>query len=159
MLGKLFSLLITFFISRAAGQPPTTANAIGISVVMLRRMSVMMVMFAVGTLLLFGGFLTILADLILASYTIGAVTLTNVSWVGAGLMLVAALTYSVTFTDRFWRPVAKPEIYTSPMNAAIASLINDFVSERREHRAAAIADHTIDNGIHHREAERRAYMS
>lgn len=160
MFGRVFSILITYLISRGAGQPPTAANAIGISVAMLRRLSIMLVMFAVGSLFLFGGFLTVIVDLILASYTMGTVTLTNLSWVGAGMVLVAALVYSVTFTDRFWRPVARPEIYVSPLNVALANLINEIAGERRVQRAAAgLAVHGPHNGIGHQEPGPRVYMS
>ena len=116
MFKGLISLLTTVMIGRFMGQSAAAMGMMGVSSAMLRKISVLLALFALGTLLLFGGFLTVLVDLILASYTLGQVTLTPLSWVGAGLMVLAALTYSITFSERFWRPVARPVVQPAPLS-------------------------------------------
>jgi hypothetical protein len=153
-------MAFSYFIGRMIGSPDPLPSMMNLSRGALRRLTFMLIAFAVGTLLFFGGFVTILVDLILASYTLGQITLTNLSWVGFGLILVSALLYSFTLTDAFWKPVAvQPKV--SPLTQALARLVSDFVDERQSYRAMTTPD-VPHNGSPQYRAEhedRRAYMS
>ncbi len=138
MFKGFLSLLMSVMVAKFMGHQGGYASTVGIPTAIMRKITLMLILFTVGSLLFFGGFLTILVDLILASYTLGQVTLTNLSWVGAGLMLLATLTYSITFSERFWRQPPRPEVHGSPLLVALANLINGVhqqPSDSRTHNA------------------------
>lgn len=140
MLGRIASLLLTYFVGRIMGQADPSGGVVGLSSAMLKKISRMLAIVMVAGLLFWGGFVTVLADLIISHYLVGQLSLTNLSWVGLGLMVVALIGVAVTFTESFWRPVAAQPQPSHNLTDALARLVMDFVDDRQTRRRGPSAE-------------------
>ena len=136
MFGQIVTLLITYFAGRLnqAGHEDFLAT---LSIATLRKAFFMLGAAVIGLVLFVGGFLTILTDLILSSHGQEQLYLSNVSWVGFGLIVISGVEALVLTRQGLWQtqaPKVIDERQPSPLNEALAKLVMDFVEERRGHR-------------------------
>ncbi|MES3037539.1 MAG: hypothetical protein V4736_06490 [Bdellovibrionota bacterium] len=156
MLVKGLSLLATYLVGRAANHSEKEEAGFfsNLTTGMIKKAALVVALYALSLLVFIFGAVIVTADLIWTSKQVDGIGLSPLSWVGLGVIVLAAIiAASVSFMD-FKRdkvtlsaPKQKPvNNNLSPIGEVLTVFVMDFIRERRRKRELA-------------EAERRAYSS
>lgn len=145
MFGQIFSLLVSYLFGRMNQSSEHQGWLATLSMAAVRRAFVLLSAAILGVLIFVGGFFTVLTDLILSSRGTDGLYVSNVSAVGFGLILISGLGMILATRKALWQQPAQQKIEVeekaSPLNEALASLVMDFVEERRAGRVRPEADY------------------
>ena len=135
---KVFEIVIDFLIGRASNRVGQSDFA-QISLTTLRKAMVLFTLVIVSLILFFTGLFTIILDLVLSSRDAGALSVTTVSAVGLGAIVLATISGFICFHASFWTPVSPPaqppqHDKPNPLHSALAELVMTFVEDKKANR-------------------------
>ncbi len=152
MLNNFFSTLLQQLLNPTpAGENPTGVFSL-FTGAKLKRMLWIAAGLTFSFLIFFAGVISILADLLWSTHQNGALGFTEISAIGASLCLVSLLSSSFLLSTHQWKISASqprpPGTWAeSPLQQAVADLIQDFVLERRLDRELKLQSLAATSGF------------
>lgn len=159
MLMNIVNLLVNHLLGKTSAAEATPGIFSMFTRANIRKFAMICAGLSFAMILFFGGFFTVLLDLVLTSREQQQLLLSQASIVGFSLIGVSALCMLALFSRKSWRMPqtqmrAEPAA-PSPVQEAMADLIRDFVDERRlaremmlqQYAAEAAAAAAMDPGF------------
>ncbi len=137
MLMKVISMILGFMLDRAAQASSSANHLLTEATLASVRKTLMLVSGVIAGLVMFlGGLFTVLIDMILTTRSVGQISFSQASIVGAALICISFLVGMAMFSRRNWQPVALPaesfdQPKVQPIADALAELIREFTVERK----------------------------